>query len=113
METYTYVDSKKKIIMCSDGRYIPVAPGNRDYDLLIASGAEILDYAPTLEDQLAAIEAKYAQKQAELDKALVAALRMDGTQEASARAAIKQKSLKLIQDQNDEIDALVAQQNGG
>ena len=69
--------------------------------------------SPTLEDQLTAIEAKYAQKQAELDKALVAALRMDGAQEAAARTAIKQKSLKLIQDQNDEIDALVAQQNGG
>ena len=70
--------------------------------------------APTLEDQLAAIEEKYGQKQAELDKALVAALRMDGTQEATARASIRQKSVKLIQDQNNEIDALfAAQQNGG
>lgn len=86
----------------------------RGYDgKLYMAGGEPTEPSPTLEDQLAAIEAEYEQKQAELDKALVAALRMGGAQEAAARAAIKQKSLKLIQDQNDEIDALSAQQNGG
>nr|DAK94214.1 MAG TPA: hypothetical protein [Bacteriophage sp.] len=106
-----------KIHRGADGRVKSLGPDVEEFQPYLEDG-DTLEFAdepppPTLEDQLAAIEAEYEQKQAELDKALVAALRMGGAQEAAARAAIKQKSLKLIQDQNDEIDALSAQQNGG
>ena len=63
---------------------------------------------PALEDGLAAIEAKYAGKQAELDSALVNALWVGGPQEASIRGSLMAKRQKLIDDRDAEIAALFA-----
>lgn len=57
--------------------------------------------------KLAEIESRYAQKLAALDASLINALWVDGTQEASTRAALKQKKMKMLQDQDDEINALL------
>ena len=44
--TYTYSDESKTLILCSDGRTIPVCPGNRDYDELVEIGQVISDFVP-------------------------------------------------------------------
>ena len=45
--TYRYTsDDKKTIEVVGDGRFIPVAPGNRDYDELVKAGAVIADHVP-------------------------------------------------------------------
>lgn len=74
----------------------------------LPEGWSITPPAPTLEDQFAAIEAKYAGKQAELDSALVNALWVEGPQEASIRGALMAKRQKLIDDRDAEIAALFA-----
>ena len=84
-----------------------VATEIKEYGSL-PEGWSITPPAPTLEDQLAAIEAKYAGKQAELDSALVNALWVGGPQEASIRGSLMTKRQKLIDDRDAEIAALFA-----
>lgn len=74
----------------------------------LPDGWSVTPPPPTLEDQLAAIEAKYAGKQAELDSALVNALWVDGPQEASIRSSLMAKRQKLIDGRDAEIAALFA-----
>lgn len=110
MSTYTYADTKKTVIICSDGRNIPVTPGNRDYDALIASGAEILDYAQTLEEQLAALDTKYQQKFNELKESFTSAMIIDGAPMETNVALLRTKWAALIAAQQAEIDTVFSQE---
>jgi hypothetical protein len=47
MKTYRYLSDDKRTIVCSDGRFIPADPGNRDYAELLASKEAIADYVPS------------------------------------------------------------------
>lgn len=83
--------------------------GNSAVIVQVEGGFEIqASPAPTLEDQLAAIEAKYSQKQTEIDSALVNALWVGGPQEASIRGSLMAKRQKIIDDRDAEIAALFA-----
>ena len=110
MATFVYTDAGKTAIKSSDGKTIPAQQGNRDYDDLIASGAEILDYAPTLEDQLAAIDAKYHKKFQELKDTFTSAMIIDGTPMETNVALLRTKWAALIAAQQTEIDTVFSQE---
>ncbi len=56
--TYRYADPNHTAIIREDGTSIPVAPGNRDYDALVASGASVFAYTMTANQQKEAIKAE-------------------------------------------------------
>lgn len=68
MTTYTYTNADNTSIVSSDGRCIPVCPGNRDYDELVAAGTEIAAYVEPEPDYK-------TQAQAALDKSDTTVLR--------------------------------------
>lgn len=113
MKAYIKKNTDGDIILCSQEPFegsVEVDYGVvRGWDgRLYKAGEEPTPPAPSIEDQLAAIEAKYAGKQAELDSALVNALWVDGPQEASIRGSLMAKRQKLIDDRDAEIAALFA-----
>lgn len=110
MVTYVYTDAGKTAIKSSDGKTIPAQQGNRDYDALIASGSEILDYAPSIEDQLSAIDVKYQKKFQELKDTFTSAMIIDGAPMETNVALLRTKWAALIAAQQTEIDTVFSQE---
>lgn len=76
MLQYVYTNAGKTAIQCSDGRTIPVCPGNLDYDALIAEGTAISDYVIPLPILAEVQTAKRVEINAGFDAALTASLTM-------------------------------------
>lgn len=101
-----------KIHIGKDGNVRGFGPNDGVYQPYLEDG-DTIEFSdtlpgPTREDQLAAIEAKYSQKQTEIDSALVNALWVGGPQEASIRGSLMAKRQKIIDDRDAEIAALFA-----
>ena len=94
MLQYVYTNAEKTVIQCSDGRCIPVCPGNLDYDALIADGAEIAEYALNTNDvMLAQIEA----------------LEVQQTRRRMREAALSEEGRLWLEQLESQIEALRAQ----
>lgn len=104
---YSYASNKKDLIVCSDGRLIPVYAGNRDYDELISSGVTILDYEKTLDEMIADIELAHATSEAALNQRLIGALLADGATQEAKLTAIRAEYVALSAKTNNAIEALL------